>query len=515
MSSGLPGVLRVPYRWFQNIIRLREKHAVSFAATLSVVCFVSFARAELELLSTPTGAGLASSFINNIAFYLQATYLYALVASKLAGREPSRVTGVVLIGIFLGIFPPIVDILLGDFGRGYYHYVASGVDSWSWTLFNPQHYSPGEAIVLWASVLLLPAYVAETTRSLYRALAALAGSYAVATFIAVVPSSIVQRALESSPPFTASRFWLATLTCLQLFVAQAAYLACRPGMARRLLPRLLHALPFVALTLLGSALSSWLAPVGLSPGARATFAVVSGLAILELCIIALVQNDAFDAAEDVGRPAGAPTREDAHFFTALGTIFVLAVLIASPPLGTPLALFLIGSIVYSYGFYRAKRYFPANYKIEGLWAWSAFMLGGAAPYLVRAQPTPSASFALASFLVFGGWFVFNGFKDYKDIRADYHAGNQTLYVLAFKRGLSLSRLHRFLRAAFALSLLVAPALLVVGGLPALPPAVTGLSAAALAFVILGRPPKGRTVRAFLWLVAAYVAALAGLVGIYQ
>jgi hypothetical protein len=515
MTSVLLAVPRAPLRWFRNIIRLREKRATPFAATLSLICFVSFARAELELLSTRTGAGLASSFVNNIAFYVQATYLYALLASKLAGRDPSRVIGVVMIGIFLGIFPPIVDILIGDFGHGHYHYVASGFSAWSWSLFNPRHYSSGEAIVLWASVLLLPAYVAEVTRSLPRTLAALGGSYAVTTFIALVPSTFVDRALVSSRPFEASRFWFATLTCTQLVVAQAAYLACRPGMARRLLPRLLHASPFVALTLLGSALANWLAPAGFSFVERARFAAVAGLAIFQLCVIALVQNDAFDAAEDVDRPTGAPSREDAHFFTALGMVFVLAILIASPPLGTPLALFLIGSTVYSYDFYRAKRYFPANYKIEGLWASSAFVLGGAAPYLVLAQPKPSPGFAFASFLVFGGWFCFNGFKDYKDIRADYYAGNQTLYVLAFKRGFALSRLHRLLRAAFALSLFAPPVLLAASGLPVLPLAVTGLSAASIGLVILGRPPKGATVRAFLWLVTAYVTALACVVESFQ
>jgi hypothetical protein len=237
------------------------------------------------------------------------------------------------------------------------------------------------------------------------------------------------------------------------------------------------------------------------------YAVGAALAIFQLCVIALVQNDAFDLREDVGRRPDEATREDAHLFTVVGVLFVLGVLIASPPVGTPLALFLIVSTLYSFDFYRAKRFFPSNYKCEGVWAWSAFVLGGTATHLVFARPQRSGAFLFASLLVFGGWFTFCVFKDYKDIRADFRARNQTLYVLSRRRGFSLRRLHLTLRGAFVFSLMAVPMLLVLGGLPWLPLAATGLLSAAAGYYVLGRPPRGSTVRAFLWLVSGYVTAL--------
>jgi hypothetical protein len=511
MVSPLLNVALAPYRWFQRIIRLRERHGMPFASVLSVVCFVGFARAELEALSSKAGAGTTSAFVNNTSFYVQAAYLYGLLAAKLARRELSSAVSVVLIGIFLGIFPPIVDILLGNFGESYYRYVGGGFSSFNPSLFNPQHYSTGEALVLWASVVLPGAYVAEVTRSLPRTVLALLGSYAVTTFIALGPSSLVGWLLRGASPLTPERFELPVLTFFQLALAQIAYLVSRPELLRRLVPRLLHALPFVALTLLGNALSDWLAPVRFSELERARYALGAAIVVLELCVIALVQNDAFDLEEDVGRSAGEATREDAYFFTGTGVLFVLAMLLASPPLGTPMALFLIASTVYSFDFYRAKRYFPANYKSEGVWAWSSFVLGGSAPYLKYAAPPLSGAYLFASFLAFGGWFSFCVFKDYKDIRADFHAGNQTLYVLAYKRGFSLTRLHRGLRFAFAIAVLIPPVLLTLGGLPYLPSLLTGAVASSLAFYALGRPPRGATVRAFLALMTIYVTALAVLV----
>lgn len=140
MLSALRGLLSAPYKWFRHIIGLRERHPVSCAAIVGVVCFVGFARSELELLSTyGGGGGGASAFVNNAAFYLQATYLYGALAAKLSRRPLERVTGVVLIGVFLGIFPPILDVALGNFGKAYYLYVGDGFSSWNLSLFNPKH----------------------------------------------------------------------------------------------------------------------------------------------------------------------------------------------------------------------------------------------------------------------------------------------------------------------------------------------------------------------------------------
>ena len=137
---------------------------------------------------------------------------------------------------------------------------------------------------------------------------------------------------------------------------------------------------------------------------------------------------------------------------------MITVLLVLPGLGMPMALFLCVSTLYSYDFYRAQRYFPANYKCEGIWGWSAFTLGASARLSVASSRATSGALLLAGLLVFAGFSLFNVFKDYKDIRADYKARNQTLYVLALRRGVKLRALHRTLRNAMVAAL-VLPALL--------------------------------------------------------
>jgi hypothetical protein len=499
--------LTLPLRWVRNIIHLREKRPLRFGALFAIVCFVAFARGELEILMARTPGLNAPSALNNVAFYLQSMYLYGCVAAALTGRPLRRVLGVVAVGVFLGIFPPVLDALIGGVGSGYYRYASGGVSSWHLSLINPEHYSTGEAVVLWTVVVVLAIYVAEVTRSLPRTLLALVAGYAAVTFIALGPSSIIAALFRLHSPF-AGVFQPAFLTLLQLAVAQAAYLACRPALSRRLGKRLLHALPFVLLVGLGCALSELFAPSGLARGERMKFMAFAALAIFELCVVALVQNDAFDAKEDArgGADAGVD-KEDAYLFTVIGLLGVLALAFVAGALGAPLALFLIASVVYSFDFYRGKRYFPTNYKCEGVWGWSAFVLGGSAPYAVTQTRAPSNAFVLASLLVFGGFFVFNVFKDYKDIRPDYHAGNQTAYVIALKYGVRLRTLHRGLCAAFGAGLLLPGVLLAARGVPALPLGVVIAACTALLLRTLSGPPISASVRRFLWGISLYVAGL--------
>jgi hypothetical protein len=295
---------------------------------------------------------------------------------------------------------------------------------------------------------------------------------------------------------------------MQLAVAQAAYLATRTSVAVRLAKRLAHAMPFVALTVLGGAVAELFSPSGLSRREQLVFTLVAAALILELCLVALVQNDAYDAEKD-GAQAEAVTRNDAHFFTTVGVLTVLTVLFILPGLGMPMALFLCVSTLYSYDFYRAQRYFPANYKSEGIWGASSFLLGGSAGLSVTRTRALSSGFLLASLLVFCGWSLFNVFKDYKDIRADYRAKNQTLYVLARKRRFRLSKLHRGLKNGLALSMLIPLLALGRAGIAwsLLIPVTAG--SGSLLFWILGGPPNRTTVVRFLWGITAYVLALAG------
>lgn len=82
----LTTVLKWPYRWFSNVVALREKRGMSYTALFAVICFVSFTRAELEILTTRTARFSSLSVLYNAAFYLQSAYVYAFLASWLDGK---------------------------------------------------------------------------------------------------------------------------------------------------------------------------------------------------------------------------------------------------------------------------------------------------------------------------------------------------------------------------------------------------------------------------------------------
>jgi hypothetical protein len=269
-------------------------------------------------------------------------------------------------------------------------------------------------------------------------------------------------------------------------------------------------MPFVALTFLGNAVSEFFSTSGLSHTERLRFSILSAWLVFELCCIALVQNDAFDAETD-GRSKASVTPDDAHFFTTIGIVMATTIMIALPGLGAPVAIFLCVSSLYSYDFYRAKHFFPSNYKIEGVWGWSSFILGGSAQLSIAPTRSVSTELIIASFAVFGGWSMFNVFKDYKDIRKDYKARSQTLYVLALKRGIKLRALHLGLRYALMIGLIIPAILLGNAGISWIGLIVATGSLGCTLYYILGGPPQKKTVLLFIWGITAYVLSLTGLI----
>jgi hypothetical protein len=142
---------------------------------------------------------------------------------------------------------------------------------------------------------------------------------------------------------------------------------------------------------------------------------------------------------------------------------------------------LVVSFLYSYPFYRGKRYFPSNLKIEGVWGAASFLTGAISALENQASAGPfwggPAAPVLGPFpwqtvvaaaLVFGGYSVVAALKDYKDWEADLQAGVQTLYTLAQRRSWPFLRVHRLIVALAAICLaLPCPLLAWAGRFPPL------------------------------------------------
>jgi 4-hydroxybenzoate polyprenyltransferase len=182
--------------------------------------------------------------------------------------------------------------------------------------------------------------------------------------------------------------------------------------------------------------------------------------------------------------------------------------------------------LYSFPLYRGKAYFPANIKMEGVWAATAFFAGvvtswehqlaGGNMFSVKTAfwgmtQNPAVGFTpgllWAVFLVFGGWSLLSTVKDYKDITGDAAAGVQTVYTLAARRGINVARLHARLALVGSIFLVLPPVLLYAAErLPAA--ALVVCVSAPLWHRLILQSDNARRFRRFLLALSVYLASLA-------
>jgi hypothetical protein len=173
-----------------------------------------------------------------------------------------------------------------------------------------------------------------------------------------------------------------------------------------------------------------------------------------------------------------------------------------------MALFLLNltALVYNADFYRGKRFFPTNYKIEAVWGAGSYLLD--VFIMTIGIPRASSDLWWGTALVFAGWSAFSNIKDYKDLVADRRARNQTLYILFWRRGGSIRALHRYLRFGLTLAMLVPPGLLYLSGVHSIALWRLTLPCVAFTFWALGLGPTARTLYLSFLGVTLYIVALA-------
>ena len=505
----------MPARWVDRFIQRREKKPFHIYGFLAIVTFVGSARFLLELT-------LCKSIIprsifqlpNQWSFYLCISLLFALGTAALARVEWQKCLNVVTLGVFVGCFPPLIDTLIFGPYQCFYAYNADGLRGWPWLLYSPErNVDVGEATALWAAIFLLAMYVQRRSRSWLRTAVALAWGYGTVFFCSTVLGTTVRwlaahnvpRHLGADPPVAAAPTLMATA---EVMVSLGCYLAFNRKLAARIARRSIHGAPFAALTFLGATHTAWVlardgktAPLDLS-------ATVLPLIWLAFAVVAsIVQNDYFDQKEDSSRAACPDVSlTDVRFVTFCSALVTFAALNSVARAGMALLLLNLTALVYNADFYRGKRLFPTNYKIEATWGAGAYLLG--VFIMTIGIPRPSADLWWGTALVFGGWSIFSSIKDYKDLLADRRARNQTLYILLWRRGVSIRALHRHLRLGLTLAMLVPPALLHLSGLHSIALWCLTLPCAAFTFWALGLGPKPRTVYLGFLGVTLYIVALA-------
>lgn len=422
------------------LIRVQENRPAHTLTFMAFIFFVGVARVlEEGLFFRPAELLLRNGF-NNTVFYFSMLYGTAGLLRLFLRVSPGKLLNIVLIGLFLGLFPPLIDGLLGGFSSGavLYRYERDFFTV-GWKIpemlffYSPERAFPiGESITVWLTIMVAVYYCHYKGAGLFRTILFFLLFYLFFQFQARLLPSVIGLAGKSLG--VRGREILEesdlVLSFLQIIPAFLGWILLYPEKASYLKKRSNHILPFLLLTAIGARVSFDIHPLDVWPVVLVYF----------LFVAALVHNDFADRDED--RSQGRPqlySRDDVHFFFLLAGLLVLVSSLFEKLFVLPGVLILAVSFLYSSPHYRAKRYFPGNLKIEGVWGLSAYLMGmfgqGVADF-------PTLALTLAP-LVFLGWSGLSALKDAKDIRADHRAGNRTLFVLAYQRGWGLSRVYRW------------------------------------------------------------------------
>lgn len=443
----------------------RNWHPYAF---LMFCVFVGLTRGVLEI--TLQGIGLYNSDVMNfLPFYVLLGLLLTLLLSSLSGVSFQSVQKSLTMGLFIGLFPPLFDhVIFANSSAFYGYYYVWNFQQLPLLGYKPEFNFPaGETLAIWISILFCGLYVFAVTGKVARSLLALAGAYLVFLFMgSFLPMFVAKFSGVELPTIEAARASdPATLRALsfriafyQSLLALLVYLLLRRDILVLVARRLLHVAPFVMLTILG----------GLIVRANAVTLTQSTLLIAVVGIAVIVQNDYFDAQQSSQAGVATPLQKfDVQFVNALTLLVILPIFFHNNRAAISATIAFVCGVLYNYPFYRARNYFPANIKIEGVWGLTAFLSG----VLIEPAAAAKPAVVLIAFLVFGGWSTVAVLKDLKDVEEDHRDGVQTAFTLLMRRGYSTQKIWGVLRWLFIALMLI-------------PPAITFTRLSPLSFVLL-------------------------------
>lgn len=432
----MQALLALPIRFIHFLIRVQETKPYSVYVVLAFCLFTAMGRGLEELLFFQIRLK-SSEVVVFLHFYVSLAVILTAGISWI-GRLPwQKVANVVLVGIFLGIFPPLIDLLLDhDYPVFYGFFFIHDLREIPWLGFKPEFNFPhGECITIWLSIFFSGYYVFYKTRSLWRSLATslfaycgfmLFGSFLpmLVTFVVAgyVPDLAAARALDEN----LLRAIVYYNAFAQVALASLFYLLLRWPLLLHLIKRSLHPLPFVLLTLLGAVANQ--TPWG--------YALLAAGIVFWGGWMNLLQNHVYDAQEERTAHHENAGHEDVLFFNTAFLLATLAVFFTGNRLVIPVLLMYPLTFLYNHPLYRGKKKFPTNLKIEGVWGLGAFLAG-----VLAAPQTIAARIGLLALLVFGGFSLVAALKDAKDVRTDRRVKTDTLYLRLMRHGLRFRRAH--------------------------------------------------------------------------
>lgn len=462
------------FRWLSNLITLQEKRSFHGETVIFFALFVGTMRLLLEVFLVGfQGVPLLRNELLYVSWYLMCFFVFGLPVRILAPPPWQKRINVMLVGLFLGFMPPVIDVAVSGWGEvvmGYkgfeYAYIRDFPEGWPPWMIDPKKRMPvGEGSVLWLAVFFTGAYTWQRTKSVARTLAGLAMAYLACMFVgAILPTGLSK--LHGAVFPERSMAWAVVFG--QIAFALLVYgVFYRPSVAMLIARRFVHALPLVGMAVAGYA---WIRPVDTQ--------VLDAVLLISLSgVMTIVQNDHWDDLEEGKGGPERVARYDVVLIQFIWTMTVLSLYSLESVLALPMTVYGVASHLYNAPLYRGKRYFPANLKLEGLWGGAAFLMGllaAAMPALVaaaeqrsfasRIQPWMKSmplswgfgvETAFAAFLAFGGWSVLASLKDEKDVESDMRTGVQTVFTLAIRRGIDAEAVSRAVRGLALVCLLIA------------------------------------------------------------
>lgn len=459
-------------------------------SALFVITFVALGRLIQEYAINPgyTGVAMANLIVSRLCFY---TNLYFIILFTLWCCLPRHLKGLgnaASIGVLIGLLPPLIDPLLTPAGEPIRY---DFMNHWEWSFYSPDHQPLGETITVWIGILSSGLFCGLVSRSIPRGILGATICYALLALVNIATSSLLT---DHVAPLTDLRPWM-----MNIPMVLSAMVLWHIMRWKALVPRIRrmnHALPFIAIALLGAVWAGQ-PPLGLFVG---PFLVA--LAFYTL----LIHNDCYDREEDALAARTNPTSlNDVAWSSAFLGLLLFAGILHVMPTVVPIIVGIIAAgFIYHHPAVRLKQIFCMSYKVEGAWAALALTAGAAHAQFFA----PEVPLYAVTLLIAGGGALFSMPKDWKDIESDRRSAIPTIYVQRIQAGSTAEAVHRGVCTAILAATLAPPVMLglVYGFAPSLLlPILPGLLATGWLARVTDRY---LAVEGFYWLLGGWLLTLA-------
>lgn len=422
------------YNFFDNLIGKINNNTNSILVYFAGFTFIITIRNLLEYFSNPIPPTL-TLLLHYSTFYLALAVIFVLIISAINNIEPFKVARAVMIGFFVILLPPIIDMIFHVRGEIAYlrvvgwdqflielktfFYLKKGVSDVGATL--------GIRLEVIASVLFIFYYVFFTTKRFFRSLFTVALTF-LALYLSFTTPFLLSM-LENNPttatdPQNLERIYLIIFTIGGFLVAflQGRYCTKAKDIFKNI--RFLRLFLILILTTVGYLIAAQ--PFG-TEGLYNLLLAFSALSLSWIGIVMLndVEDFELDSIDDSKRPLieGSATKEEFLLFSFLFTIVSVVIgFTASPLIGLLIICFNGLYFLYSAHPFRFKTV-PFISKFILTAAFICVMLIG-----FDASGTRLADFPFSwPFIILFALCI--NFIDLKDYKGDKYGGIKTLPVI--------------------------------------------------------------------------------------